>query len=172
MKKIFSLVLVVLFSLTACQMGTSSAAEPSIEEAEAEGTAIGGPTATSLPPTETPRPTLEPLDDDSIGRVLIIFGDFFNFSQYTTSRRELENAGYRVLVASDTLGTMSSINPSLLEIEPDLLLEDVVVSDYDAFIFIGDSTFNTHPGAYPEAAEIVERIVLEAVEQGKVIGAI
>jgi protease I len=169
MEKPLILASVALMALTACQAEAPPTAELPTEE----------PTATPLPPTETPPPTSEPTQTsppptetlppppEPTGTILFIFGDEFAFSEYSPPREVLEDAGYRALVASDGLETLISHWPAEREVTPDMLLEDVVVADYDAIIFVGDNDLVVGHGRAESA-----HIAREALEQGRVVAAI
>jgi Tol biopolymer transport system component/putative intracellular protease/amidase len=78
----------------------------------------------------------------------------------------LEDAGYAVIVASRTLDPLAA-KQSTLRVEPDLLLEDVRVEDYEAIIFNCDNDLT-----FGNAKDQTTRIAQEAVAAGKVVGAI
>jgi putative intracellular protease/amidase len=114
--------------------------------------------ATPVPPTAA----LEP----NTGTVVFIFGDRFINELYVTVRLTLEEAGYRVHVASTTL---NPLQPKISgeSIQPDLLLENLRVEDYDAIVFTCDNDL-AFGGGRPET----DRIAQDAVVQNKVLGAI
>lgn len=98
--------------------------------------------------------------------ILLIFGYQFIPRIYETEVPILEDAGYRVVVASSTLNTLRA-KESDLRVDPDLLLQDVRVEDYDAIIFNCDNDI-TFGNAIPET----NRIAQESVTKGIVLGAI
>jgi protease I len=112
-------------------------------------------------PVSTPTPTREPTH-----KILLAFGDRFIDDIYTTVRPALEGAGYKVIVASSVLIPRHG-KETELEVQPDLLLTDVYVGDYDAIVFTCDNDIATG-GGRPET----DRIAQQAVEQGKVLAAI
>lgn len=163
MKRTVVLTCIVLLALTACQ--TASAPPTELPTEQAEEAPPEEPTATPLPPTETPRPTLEPLPEDRIGRMLLVFGSMVQDSYYRHPRSVFMDADYQVVVGSNTLDPFRTASDQ--EMHADIVLEDVVVSDYDAILFLGDMDI-TFGGGRPET----DRIVQEAHEQGIVLGGI
>jgi protease I len=112
-------------------------------------------------PASVPTPTRVPTHT-----ILLVFGDRFIDDIYTTVRPALENAGYKVVVASSVLMPRHG-KETELEVQPDLLLKDVRVDDYDAIVFTCDNDIATG-GGRPET----DRIAQQAVEQGQVLAAI
>ncbi len=108
--------------------------------------------------TATPKP--------STATVLLIFGQQFIHDIYTVVRPALEEAGYRVVVASRTMEPLKGKNVNV-QVAVDLLLEDVQVENYDAILFNCDNdiTFGT-------ATAETNRIAQEAITQNKVLAAI
>lgn len=98
--------------------------------------------------------------------VLLVFGQQFIPGIYETEVPILEEAGYRVVVASNTSNTLRA-KESDLRVDPDLRLQDVRVEDYAAILFNCDNDL-TLGTAMPET----NRIVQDAVAQGIVLGAI
>jgi len=157
-----------LMTLAACQ-GTSAS-----DSTPVEGEAAPPAAASTEAPPETVSVPEEGSDEDAgegyTGTVLFITGSWFDGYEYTGVRRYMEEAGYRVLVASDTPEPLQSTG-SLFVIERDMPLEAVVTADYDAIILLQNYTLTSRPNSYPEGSAIVDRIVREAVEQGKVVAA-
>jgi Tol biopolymer transport system component/putative intracellular protease/amidase len=77
-----------------------------------------------------------------------------------------EEAGYDVVVASRTLGPQQAKNADL-QVEPNILLEDVRVEDYDAILFNCDNDIT-----FGSARAETDRIAQEAVTREKVLAAI
>ncbi len=163
MKRPAILLALALLALTACHAEQApSEAAPAIEEAADEAPAV----------EETMSAEAEPLpaapdegEAGSAGTVLFVFGDEFVSNGYTTARRGFEEAGYTVVVASNTLEPLIARNSSR-RVVADILLEDAHMEDYDALVLIPDyelSFYDPDPEAY--------RLAREAFEQGKVIGA-
>lgn len=98
--------------------------------------------------------------------ILVIFGNNFIREIYTTIRPLFEQAGYTVVVASRQIAPMSS-KDGALKVIPDLLLEDVNVVGYDAIVFSCDNDIS-----FGSAKEEANRIIHEALEQGKIVAAI
>jgi putative intracellular protease/amidase len=100
------------------------------------------------------------------GTILIIFGSQFIYPIIEVIVPAFEEAGYEVLVASDGLSPVRAKDHNV-SITPDMLLEDVVVGDYDAIVFSCDNDI-TFGSAIPQT----NRIAQDAVAQGKVLAAI
>jgi len=161
-------VFAALMALAACR------GEPVFNSAPAEDEAAPSMAASTQAPPETLLSPEEGSDEAAgegyAGTVLFITGSWFDGYEYTGVRRYMEEAGYRVLVASDTPEPLQSTGP-LFEIERDMPLEDVMTADYDAIILLQNYTLTSRPNIYPEGSAIVDRIVREAVEQGKIVAA-
>jgi uncharacterized protein (DUF885 family)/putative intracellular protease/amidase len=117
-----------------------------------------------LNPSAQAPPSSEP--GQSTGRVVVIFGDRFIPEIYDIVPPALAEAGYEVVVASNTLSAIHAKDADI-EVEPDMLLKDVQVQDYDAIIFNCDNDIS-FGGGRPET----DRIAQEAVAQEKVLAAI
>jgi len=179
MRKTTLLLLVagLIIALTGCP---APAATPTSTPVPATATATPKPVATEPPtpaPTDTPQPvaadTPTPAPTDTPQPVatmkvlLIIAPQDFQPQEYSETRRVLEEAGYTAVVASTTLEEAVSMAPEKLRVKPDLTIGDVIVTDYDAIIFIGGggaSVYWDDPVAH--------RIAQEAIAQGKVLAAI
>ena len=140
------------------------------------------PETTPLPPTASAEMSVETVAateatpvEDSAGAVLIIVGNLFDEIEYIAYTRELGEAGYRVLFGSETLGTIQSEHTHRenwpIAVEVDVALADVVVTDYDAIILMGDFDLTAFPWDHPEAAAEIDRIMQEAVEANIIVGA-
>jgi len=137
------------------------------------------PTRISLSPTHTHTTPIEGIEDSDeyAGIVLFILGYGYDYRHYEGTRKSLERAGYRVLVASNTLdpiegmivvhGFESISRPGQTAplISADLTLKNVQVEDYQAVVLISDSEILAN--TYPE----IERILLKAEESGLVVAA-
>ena len=128
-----------------------------------------GPSATEVaapPPTDIPQPEpTQPPAPAAKQVVLIIAHEGFRDEEYTEPHAVLEDRGFQVTVASSSLETATGMLGA--QVQPDILVSDIVVSDYAAIVFIGG----------PGAAEYwddptAHRIAQEAVAQGKVLAAI
>jgi len=97
--------------------------------------------------------------------VLIVARNKFRDEELFETRRRLQNANVQTVIASTRLGLIKGVPQG--RIEAALLLNDIVVDDFDAFVFIGG------PGAREYFDNrIAFDIVREAAESGKVVGAI
>lgn len=98
--------------------------------------------------------------------LLVIAHEDFQPMEYSAPKRMLLASGFEVKTASDLLGTaISAIDQE--EVRVDVVLEDVVVSDYDGIFFIGG------PGALEFLNnEKSYRVIREAAKECKVWGAI
>jgi putative intracellular protease/amidase len=136
------------------------------------------PARTSRPTSETPEPaSMASLEGEYIGAVLFIFGYGFDFRHYEGTRMNLERADYQVLVASLSLEpvegmqvvhgfeTTSRAGLPTPYVQPDLMLENVRVADYQAIVFISDSEIMADRNTE------VRRIVKQAAEQGLALAA-
>ena len=133
------------------------------------------PTATEIPPpTETPLPTATPTDvptptptlKPSTGKILLIFGQRFIPSIYTTSVPIFEEAGFDIVVASAKRVDLKAKTGDLV-VDVDILLTSVVVTDYDAILFLCDNDLSN-----ATAKRDTNRIAQEAAEAGIVLGGI
>lgn len=97
--------------------------------------------------------------------VLIIAFIDFNDTEYSLTKEILENNGFKTTIASSQKGKATS---SDREVQVELLIDEVNVSDYDAVIFIGGF------GAAEEYIDnpMAKKIVQEAAKQKKILAAI
>ncbi len=139
-----------LIVLTACQPGAASTIESF--------------SPTSIPPIETSPPTDEPEEERSEPALPVLFLVFDQYSrgEFITPSNIIRDAGYDVVVASNTLEPMYPFEGAG-ELEADLLLEDVRVADYAAIVVPGGAW------GYLERAQEIQSIVQDAVAQGKVL---
>ncbi|HEC33240.1 MAG TPA: DJ-1/PfpI family protein [Chloroflexi bacterium] len=171
MRKLPVLLLTALLVLTTCKSGPTHTAEPTTEGPTPPAVTEvppGEPTMLSPLPTESPLPTPEPPGggDEGTGAVLLVIApEDFRDEEYAEPRAVLEAAGYAVVVASLSLDVATGMLG--MEVQPDLLLADVRVPDYDAIVFIGGNGATVYWDA-PEAY----RVAQEAAEQGKGLAAI
>jgi putative intracellular protease/amidase len=96
---------------------------------------------------------------------LLIVVDNFNFVEYGVPAGTFRDAGYEVVIASDTLEPIQAYDRDF-ELEAELLFSDVHAADYDAIVFVGG--YASGHGLDPD----VQRIVHEAYAQGKVLAGI
>jgi len=96
--------------------------------------------------------------------IIIAFKDFRD-EEYFIPRHALEGAGAEIKVVSDELGMASGVDGG--EIEVEIKLSDLNVSDFDAVVFVGG------PGALEHLDnEDSYRIVKDVIAQDKVLAAI
>lgn len=135
-------------------------------------------TQTLSNPTSTSTISLEQeVEDHTLGTVLLMFGHRYDYRQYDGVRSALEKVNYRIVIASNTLKPIEAMNVShgfefsapesvsLPQISADLLLEQVQIGDYDAYVLISDEALVFKGGTQ------VKRIIRKAIEQGKVVAA-
>ena len=97
--------------------------------------------------------------------LLIVAKSDFEDVEYTKPRKVFDEAGLACTVASTKTGTLKGRKGT--RVQSDLELKDVVVADYDAVVIIGGNGIKK---LWED--EEATRIVREAAEQGKVLGAI
>lgn len=97
--------------------------------------------------------------------VMIIAQKNFRDEELLTPKQILESEGAEVTVASSSLGTIVGMLGA--KVKADILVSEINVADYDAVIFVG----GTGASEYWDNAT-AHKIAQEAVEQGKVLGAI
>jgi protease I len=96
--------------------------------------------------------------------MVIAYHDFRD-EEYQKPREILENAGAEITVASSSTGP--ALGKLGMTVNVDTLLEDILVEDYDAFVFVGG------PGASEYFNnQTALRIVKQADEAHKIIAAI
>nr|HID13068.1 DJ-1 family protein [Anaerolineae bacterium] len=168
MKKIVLLFLAALMALVACGPRPTPTAAP-IEEPLVEqptDTPPPSPTSAEAPtPAEAPAPTETPAPVPTMQVLLIIAPENFRDEEYAEPRAAFEAAGYAVVVASSSLEVATGMLG--MEVQPDLLLADVQVEDYDAVVFVG----GVGAAGYWDDPQ-AHRIAQEAVAAEKVVGAI
>lgn len=132
---------------------------PQPEPTQAPMEAAPSPTGTPQPePTQPPAPAVKRV-------VLIIAHKNFRDEEYNEPRAVLEGRGFQVTVASSSLETATGMLGA--QVQPDILVSDIVVSDYAAIVFVGGAgaaEYWDDPTAH--------RVAQEAVAQGKVLAAI
>jgi len=97
--------------------------------------------------------------------LMIIAKTNFRDEEYVEPRKVLEANGIEVIVASSSLATARGMLGTT--IKPDILIDDVVVSNYDAIIFVGGSGAEEY-----YANQKALSIAKESVDSGKVLAAI
>jgi protease I len=97
--------------------------------------------------------------------VMIIAEKQFKEEELFITKEILENAGIEVLVASNTLNLALGVEGKTFQ--PQLLVKDINVSDFDAVIFVGGG------GATQYWKDpVAHKIAQDASDSSKVIGAI
>jgi len=160
--KMIAAALIILALLAGCGRAEPTA-PPAPTPVRVTVVVTSAPTATPAP-TDTPEPGTGATDVPI--RIVLIFGNRFNHDLYVTVRSTLEGAGFSIQVASTTLNLLQP-KESGEPVQPDLLLEDVRVEDYDAIVFTCDTAV-----AFGSGRPETDRIAQEAVAQNKVVGAI
>jgi putative intracellular protease/amidase len=106
-----------------------------------------------------------------------MFGNRYDYRQYEGVRHALEKANYRIVIASNTLENIearyvyhgfefaSPVSRTFPQLTADLLLEQVQISDYDAFVLISDESLVFKGG------KEVKKIIREAIKQDKIVAA-
>lgn len=97
--------------------------------------------------------------------VLVIAHDGYREEELDAPRAALEAEGARVRVASSSLAAASGMNGGAAQ--PDLLYCAVNVADVDALVFVGGTGAAEY---FPDRT--AHRLAREALQQGKVVGAI
>lgn len=120
------------------------------------------PAPLSPTPTLTPVPTPKRILDGK--RALFVLYQQFEEQEYGKPRMILEDKGVSITVASSSSRSVL-VGHRGMEVQMDINLKDVHVSDYDIIVFIGGYAYNKND---PEA----QRIAQEAVAEGKLLSAI
>ncbi len=160
-------VMLIALLLVACQPGAPHEASPSAPPPPTLTPIRASPTGTSLPPTASPVPPPEPvvLAFERTGALLFIVSNQFDPVEFNGTRSPLLRVGYEIVVGAYTLNPLPD-NEGGPTLQPDILLADVHVEDYDAVVFIGNETLiYTHD---PEA----HRIAQETVDEGRLLAAL
>jgi protease I len=140
-------------------------------------TATPSPSPTAAPtPTRTPLPTPwqpvapdEPCEPSATSSCQVLFVlPVSNYAGWAVEVfSDFEEAGYRVLVASDAESVVTPCGRTSHDIEVDLAQADVDVEDYDAIVYIGGYGCQSQWDD-----EEAHRIARDAVEREVVLGAI
>ena len=97
--------------------------------------------------------------------VLIIAHENFRDEEFLMPKEVLKKNGVEVTVASSSLGPAKGMLGAV--VEPDTLIDDINVSDYDAVVFIGGSGSSEYFDS-----PVAHSIAREAASSGKLLGAI
>lgn len=135
------------------------------------------PTAgTILTPEPTPwepQPPSHPCEPSETRtcNVLYLLADEYDDEHVLRTEPYFEEAGYRTVVASNTLEVVHGFHEcyGFTPAAPDLVMDDVELGDYDAVLFTGGDGVSSGDWLADPAAH---RIAQQAMEQGKVIAAI
>lgn len=97
--------------------------------------------------------------------VLIIAHENFNDEELAGPMEALEGAGVKVVLASSAVDPAKGMLGAV--VVPDILLEDIIVSDFDAVVFIGGGGSSEYFDS-----PVAHSIAREAASTGKLLGAI
>ncbi|MDI6703777.1 MAG: DJ-1/PfpI family protein [bacterium] len=97
--------------------------------------------------------------------LMIIASRNFRDEEYIEPRRILEREGVEITVASSSLAVSRGMLGTT--VKPDKLIQDVVVSDYDAIIFIGGQGASEYWNNLT-----AHKICKDAIASGKILAAI
>lgn len=166
------------------QVARLTAQKTTMQTPQPVPTAVNSPveqsfkTPTISNPTTTPTTIFEQEENDNLlGTVLLMFGNRYDYRQYEGVLHYLEKANYRIVIASNTLEPIeatyvthgfesgNSGSRTLPRITANLLLEQVQIGDYDAYILISDEDLVF------KGSTDVKHIIREAITQGKVVAA-
>jgi deglycase len=109
----------------------------------------------------------EQVDENTLKskRILMIMAN--SFIGFKESNDMFEREGATIVIASNSLSSVTASGVSDITVTPDILIYNVKVEDYDAVIFIGG------PGSGVYFSErTVHKIAQEAVNQNKVVASI
>ena len=99
--------------------------------------------------------------------VMIIAPLQFHGTEFEALKDIFDREGVKIIVACSTLADANSGSFPQLIVKPDILINDVQVKDYDAFVFIGGWGSNEYADN-----PICHKIAKQALEQGKILAAI
>jgi len=97
--------------------------------------------------------------------LMVIAQEGFRDEELTIPKAMFEEKGYKVEIASKAMGEAKGMLG--LRVKPDLALKEVDLKKYKALIFVGGVGAKDYFGD-----QIALRLAREAVDQGKVVGAI
>lgn len=158
---LFFISLTICLTLVACIPDNAQVTQPDIEDPiVAQPETVSQDQQSDSPCKKTGEKTCT---------ILYVLSNLYDDEHVLKTRSRFEEAGYEVKVASDTLNVIRGFHECYdnTPADPNLLLEDVNVADYDAILFAGSQAFVVE-FRYTSAAH---RIASEAMEQGKVIAA-
>jgi protease I len=165
-KPVPPLLLVVLLALAMSGCGQGASQLPTTAPATQPTATSAPPTEAAEPPTATPvPPTDAPASSIAKRVVMIIAPERFADLEYSEPRAVFDGRGFEVIVASASLDMATGASGS--EVQPDILVSDIVVADYDAIVFVGGGGCEVYwddPQAHRVAQETVaEKKLLAAI---------
>jgi len=98
--------------------------------------------------------------------LMVIAHNGFQDTEFNTPFKMFKEHGFQVTVASSEPGTATGMRGR--KVEPDLLLSEAEVQNYEAIVFVGGMGVKAEYWDNPEAHALAR----EAVNQGKVVAAI
>ena len=99
--------------------------------------------------------------------VMIIGSRMFHSAEFLEMKEIFEREGANVIIASSTLSEAIGVGLHRLRVQPDILINDIKVKDFDAVVFVGG------PGAHEYSSDwLAHKIVKHTVDQGKILAAI
>ena len=113
-------------------------------------------------PENKPQETPERLQEKKI--VMIIAQQMFQETEFKEPKKIFEKDGATVTVASSKL---SPATGGKLRVQPDILVADIKVEDYDAVVFIGGFGVSEYVNDY-----YAHKIAKDAIKQNKILAAI
>lgn len=99
--------------------------------------------------------------------VMIIAARSFHGTEFLELKKIFDREGAKIIIACSILADATSGSFPEITVQPDILINDVQVKDYDAAIFIGgfgSTEYFDNP--------IAHNIAKQALEQGKILAAI
>jgi protease I len=107
----------------------------------------------------------QPVDTSGKRAVIIIASRYFNDTEYFTVQEILLMGGVQIKTASSIIGMIKGIQMNT--VKATILVKDIKVDDYDAFVFIGGQTASEY-----FTNQDVLKLVRAANEQKKIIAGI
>lgn len=99
--------------------------------------------------------------------VMIIAQRQFEGSEFKEPKEIFEREGVKIIVACSTLSEATSMGIYSLIVKPDILINDIIVKEFDAVVFVGgwgSSEYFDNPVAH--------KIAKQALDQKKILAAI
>jgi protease I len=159
--------LLLLAALSLAAAGCGPQAQTVVVTATPSPRPTAAPTATRTPLPTPWQPVApdEPCEPSATSSCQVLFVlPHWNYAGWAVRLfSDFEEAGYRVLVASDAESVVTPCGRGVREIPVDLALADVDVEDYDAIVYVGGYGCQTQwddEGAHRIARDAVEREVI------------